>query len=111
MSVTPEEREMFAWIAASTPLGAVVMEGNVVSTGCRSTASAGAFFPTRPRSPFSATTRTGESGGLREIRDGIFSEAPLREDDMTVLDAMKPDLYVVVWREDMRAVPRHRRED
>jgi hypothetical protein len=100
MGVTPEEREVFAWVAEHTPLGAVVMEGNVCNW-MPVYAQRRGFFPDEDTIAILGYGRDWRIGRFREIRDNIFSEAPLREDDMTVLEQMKPDLYVVIWREDL----------
>ncbi|MFA4949225.1 MAG: hypothetical protein WC674_12070, partial [Candidatus Krumholzibacteriia bacterium] len=104
MGVTPQERELFAWVAANTPLGAVVMEGNVYIL-MPVYAQRRNFFPDEATIAILGFDRDRRIGRFREIRDNIFSDAPLREDDMTVLEKLKPDLYVVVWREDMERFP------
>jgi hypothetical protein len=104
MGVTPEEREIFAWISARTPLDSAVIEGNVYNW-MPVYAQRRDFFPDEGTVALFGYGRDPRMGRFREIRDHIFSEAPLREDDMTVLEKMKPDLYVVVWREDMERFP------
>ena len=104
MGVTHEDREVFAWIAAQTPLGAVVMESNVCNW-MPVYAQRRGFLPDEDTIAIFGYSRDPRIGRFRDIRDHLFSEAPIREDDMTVLEKMKPDLYVVVWREDMERFP------
>jgi hypothetical protein len=104
MGVTPEEREIFEVISARTPLGSAVIEGNGY-VWMPVYAQRRDFFPDEGTIALLGYGRDRRIGRFREIRDRIFSEAPLREDDMTVLEKMKPDLYVVVWREDRERLP------
>jgi hypothetical protein len=104
MSVTPEERQIFAWISARTPLGSAIIEGNVYDW-MPVYAQRRDFFADEGTIAVFGYGRDPNIGRFREIRDRIFSDAPLREEDMTVLEKMKPDLYVVVWREDMERIP------
>lgn len=104
MSVQPDERNIFEWIATSTPLSAVVIEGNVYNWmpvyGQRRD-----FFPDEDTIVTLGYGHDGRIGRFREIRDHIFSDGSLRANDMTDLEDMKMDLYVVVWREDMERFP------
>jgi hypothetical protein len=104
MGVTPQDREVFAWIAANTPLDAAVMESNVCNW-MPVYAQRRGFLPDEDTIAIFGYSRDPRIGRFRDIRDSLFSGAPLREDDMTVLEKLKPDLYVVVWREDMERFP------
>jgi hypothetical protein len=104
MSVTPQERELFGWVAANTPIGAVVMEGNIYGW-MPVYAQRRNYFPDEQAILILGYDSDPRIGRFREIRDNIFSMKALREDDIAVLAGMKPDLYVVVWREDMERFP------
>lgn len=98
-NVTAEDRAVFQWIAANTPVNAVVMENANNYKMMPIYAHRRNFYP----NPW-AVAVLGYGGEKVErylaVRDGFFGPAGPRAADLETLRAIGAPVYIVLWRED-----------